>query len=146
MKSEDVAERDVAWFLQSRGCATGQRWNICKQEHFTGITLAQNFRLIAPWSYLDAQVLAAFKTNYCVLGCDWIGLTCENADTFMPLQDLFKFIPNKLRRPSWNVQCSCFLMLFWNLFNCNPAKAIFDSKNLEFKAGEISNCVRCQPS
>ena len=36
--------RDVAWFLQSRGCATCQRWNICKQEDFS----AQNFRLIAP--------------------------------------------------------------------------------------------------
>ena len=36
----------------------------------------------------------------------------------MPLQDLFKFIPNKLPRQSCNVKSCCFIILICNIFWC----------------------------
>ena len=84
------------------------RWNIQEQV----------FSSLANCPLILFRCRTSFWKGLRQSAASWIGLTCGNADTFMPRSGFIQIYSQQTSRKSWNVK-SFIMLLICNIFLCS---------------------------
>ena len=94
--------------------ASSFRWNIQEQSFFRD----QVFYSLANCPLIPFRCRTSFWKGLRQSAASWIGLTCGNADTFMPRSGFIQIYSQQTSRKSWNVK-SFIMLLICNIFLCS---------------------------
>ena len=114
----DFSDIEVAWCRHRRNIQelrfyflylylSSLRWNIQEQV----------FSSLANCPLIPFRCRTSFWKGLRQSAASWIGLTCGNADTFMPRSGFIQIYSQQTSRKSWNVK-SFIMLLICNIFLC----------------------------
>ena len=100
--------------------ASSLRWNIQEQSFFRD----QVFSSLANCPLIPFRCRTSFWKGLRQSAASWIGLTCGNADTFMPRSGFIQIYSQQTSRKSWNVK-SFIMLLICNIILCSLPTFLF---------------------